>query len=447
MLHDEVLIMKPVPGAALPAKMKAVPGRHELFPAAAGKSGFRKGKIPSGFLDILFLLLSVSALFLLYYYLQPHINYDKCPLCDGYRYRAMYEYLNGSRPFSIDFPYYSRMLVPLLAWLFPVNDPVTSFTAINYIFTLLSLVTIYYTWSYLNIPRFLMITGFFWICFHWSGMIRFNIYDPITIDVPVYFFQALFLLIVFYKKTAWLLLLGPVATLQKESFIPLLAVYFLYCIIARYFLYEYRNILYPALALILAVLSKAAYTWYLPSTEPELNAFRVMLYHAREIYTSPMLLLRIIICFITAYGAFMIGFVQNIKLPAIFFDPRQRVLFVCSLLYIFFDLFAGRDITRVSLLGFPFIMTLILYHLKDQSYWFWLQCLLLSLPFMQLFRMIPVQTAEPVRFENFMPDYAPWEVLKLPGVYIICCILIFVIQKQYFSKKNVRTIIDKLRKS
>jgi hypothetical protein len=81
-------------------------------------------------------------------------------------------------------------------------------------------------------------TGFFWLLIHWIGIIRHNIFDPITVDVPLYFFQAILLIIlliiILQRRYLWLIILGPLATIQKESFPALLIVALLVALFEDY---------------------------------------------------------------------------------------------------------------------------------------------------------------------------------------------------------------------
>jgi len=181
-------------------------------------------KIKHHKLLIILVLISIG-LFFLYLKIQPEVTYAFSPLFDGNKYLKAYQFfMCQTDQYKVSFPFNSRILVPYLASLIPSDNPATCFLVINLIFTVLSIIGIYFLWRQLNIPAGHIMTGFFWLLTHWVGILRHNIFDPVTVDVPLYLFQTLLIFIIIKRKYLWLLILGPVATIQKESFPALLIV-------------------------------------------------------------------------------------------------------------------------------------------------------------------------------------------------------------------------------
>ena len=174
---------------------------------------------------LLIVLIISICLFFLYLSIQPHITYSFSTLFDGSKYIKIYNFFaQTGDAYDVIFPLNARILVPYLSSLLPFDDPIKNFNALNLIFIILSILSVYILWKQLKISSGHIMTGFFWLLIHWVGIIRHNIFDPITVDVPLYLLQTLLLLIILKKQYLWLILLGPLATIQKESFPALLIV-------------------------------------------------------------------------------------------------------------------------------------------------------------------------------------------------------------------------------
>jgi len=180
----------------------------------------------------IFFLAALSVLtFFIFQHIQPTISYEKFPLADGNQYSKIYYFFKKeANQQQVSFPFHSRIFVPFLASLFAGNKIIANFQAVNFIFTILSVLSIYLLWRKLKISKTLIAIGFFWLLFHWVGIIRLNQLDPITVDVPLYFFQTLLFLFIMERKYLLIILLSPIATLQKESFIVLILILLLYSI-------------------------------------------------------------------------------------------------------------------------------------------------------------------------------------------------------------------------
>jgi hypothetical protein len=368
----------------------------------------------------IFLLVLITGLALSFYaHYQPVASYELELQLDGNQYRKMYDCFTGqTHSYQVSFPFHARIFVPwLAAQLFPGNA-LQAFKNVNLIFSFLAVLSLFWLWSRLCIPLHLMRAGFFWLLFHWTGLIRLNLFDPITVDLPLYFFQTLFLIFLLQRHWKHLLWLGPLATVQKESFPALLLVLLLYG-------YAYN-------------LAKGMVNYYFPPQETGRSAVITILYHAREILRDPFLLIRWLVALFTAYGGILwlavwqgwTGLVQQpYRQSGARVDLLTRKLFaddfflplllLFSLVYFGLGLLAGGDFTRILFLGFPIVMTLILLSVRNYPTWLVYLAWLLSLPLMRLEAIIPDIGKEPARFAEWYPEFAPVQRVLIWLAYLL----------------------------
>ncbi len=358
---------------------------------------------------LLFVLLIISSgLFYLYLNIQPQLTHSFSDLFDANKYEKIYRYFEENQSsLDVAFPFFSRILVPWLASLLPGESATKSFIIINFIFTLLSVASIYFLWIKTGISRGYIMTGFFWLLVHWAGIVRLNIFDPITVDVPIYFFQALLLLVLFKRKYGWLLLLAPVATLQKESFIGLLAVIL---IVHLYWIYSRKESFLPSLviliALLLGILTKEAVNHYLYPDPEGRSSLITILFHARETLLNPFRFIRWLAGVFTAYGPLLILAVwYSIKNKKYLSDNLE--LLALSVTYLGFSFLGGDDFTRIAFLGFPFIMTWIFKNLQNVHGFLFKAAFIMGLPLMRLLSKIPDPAISGwIKFRNWYPELA-----------------------------------------
>ena len=363
------------------------------------------------------MLLVGAGTFIFYYYWQPALDYSKAPLFDGNQYQKIYDHFRtDSAKVKIPFPYHSRLLVPYLASLMPFQNLIDNFQAINFIFTMLSIFVLYKLWRQVGIPRHLILLGFGWLFYHWTGLIRLNQFDPVNVDVPLYLFQSLLLLVIFSNKYHWLAILGPIATVQKESFIALLAVLLIYHLI---FNRKGSILLWVSIGLAFSIIAKLGANKYFGSLHDS-SAIETMYKFALETGAQPFKLVRWSLAIFTAFGPIFILFLikyRNVN----FSHSETRLLIVLSLVYGLFGLLAGGDITRILFLGFPFVMTLSLYTIRATSKLILLLVLLLSLPWMRLVSLLPDPVSQPQTFYSWYPEFADVTTVLLWLAYVAVC--------------------------
>jgi hypothetical protein len=386
---------------------------------------------------LLFIVLIIGiALFFLYLRIQPHLTYSFSSLFDGSKYIKVYDYFaHYTDEYDVIFPINTRILVPYLTSLFPSEDPINNFNSLNLIFIILSILAIYILWRNLNISSGHIMTGFFWLVIHWVGIIRHNIFDPITVDVPLYFFQAILLIIILKRRYLWLILLGPLATIQKESFLALLAVALL---VALYEDYKektgYKASIVIGLSLILSIAAKSTVAYYFPSSDPGKNSIIVLFFHLKETLINPFRFIRWIVAIFTAYGPLLIlALWTGFKSKTL--TQGNRYIIFLSLTYLFLSHFAGGDMTRIAFLGFPFIMTWILLKLENKGGFMFKAAFIAGIPLLKILGTL----SDPAvhgwdKFYNWFPGYANPIIIFLWLAYIILSLVMFRIIDRKLAK-------------
>ena len=377
----------------------------------------------------LFLLVTAGAFFY-YQENQPPLSYHFADQFDGNDYEGIYDYFTGnSAHYKVSFPFNSRIVVPYFASKVGTGDIIKDFTYVNLFFTLASVIVLFLLWRSLGFELKWFAFGFFWLIFHWTGMIRLNAFDPITVDLPLYLFQALLLWAVLKRKFVWLLLLGPLATLQKESFIALLVILTIYgWYHNRKEQDEFYDLKWIIAALAISIGVKQIANFYFPPVETGRGAIITILYHMRELVYDPLKLLRWASAFFIAFGPFLIATLFTLN-KGRFYENKRNLIIIFSVAYALFGIFAGGDMTRIIFLGFPFIMTLIIYELQDISNKaFWIISLL-SVPIMFLVKTIPDPAFQWDAWTSWYPEFAPMNiVLMYVGYAVVCSIIILVLK-------------------
>ncbi len=398
--------------------------------------------------NIIFLLIIVTisiAAFFVYGAFAYEIDYSSCIKCDGKEYLHLYHYFLGKESFStIRFPFYQRVLVPWLASIIPFDDPVACFRSINLFFTVVAVASLFYLWKKLSLPNYLIGIAFFWFLFHRLGIIREYESDPITVDLPVFFLQTVLMVIIWHRQWKWLWLLGPVATLQKESFLPLLLVLFILFVSYHYIVgkeesyeRERRDIF---LAFIISLMVKITVDQLLPAVDDKRNSFYTLGINSILFLMEPLKLIRWVVALCMGYGCFLFLALLNVK-KNFKFDFFQLTLLGFSFTYFFFGLIAGGDTTRILMLGFPFIMTYCLLVIKNENRWLIGLSFLLYIPVMRLISngRYPIlwrhDKPAPEHYYWFI-NYAELDVVTPWAIYFLFCYIIIFYLSSWFNQKE-----------
>ena len=382
----------------------------------------------------LFLVVSAAAFFI-FQQTQPPLTYEMAPLFDGNYYKNIYYFFIGDlKSYEVPFPFHSRVLVPWLASLVNSGNIILDFTIVHFVFLLLSVWMLFKLWKDLQIPVKWMLVGFFWLLLHWTGIVRLNIFDPINVDVPLYFLQALFLWLVLRRKFFWLLILAPIATIQKESFIGIMVILFLYgWSHNRKKKDGFFNLKLIFIALLLAVITKEALNYLFPPGEASYGSLFHIGLHAIGILMEPLKVVRWLLALFVAFGPFLIPAAIETWQHR-FYENRKNLLLLFSLLYIAFGLLAGGDMTRIIFLGFPFIMTWIMHALREIKTTGLIILVLFSIPLMFLLKSIPDPAFEWELWCTWYPENAPVKILVFYAGYAALCMTIM-----HFLKNQLKS--------
>ena len=366
-----------------------------------------------------------TATFFFYQTEQAPITYSIAPAFDGNDYTHIYNYFVGlEESYNVPFPFNGRIFVPWLAAQINSENIIQDFQWVNLFFTLASVIVLFMLWRQLGFDLKWFVAGFFWLLFHWTGMIRLNAFDPITVDLPLYLFQALLLLIILKRKFFWLLILAPLATAQKESFLALII------ILTAYGFWHNRKTdegYYPIPLLIsavaLSIITKFSLAHFFPPIEEGKGAVITLLYHAKEAILHPFEIMRWLVAMFVAFGPAL--FLAGRKYGRSYrYDNIRNILLIFTLTYLAFGILAGGDMTRIIYLGFPFIATWIMFELREIKTLSLLILGLFSLPLMMLHQHLPDPAYQMELWQSWYPEFTNTNTVLMYLAYGIIATLI-----------------------
>lgn len=381
--------------------------------------------------------------YLLYSYLQPTYSYHLLDSrYDALKYAKAYDYFKGfAIDYQLSFPFNARVLMPWLASKLPFNDLKTDFIWLNGFFIVMTVGVLTFIWQKLQIRLSLILIGLFWVLFHWKGLVRMYLPDPVTADVGEYFWMTLFLAFLFIgegklwsdgtsdpmflydieqQKSGYLkgkrlftslglTLTAVLGTLQKESFIAVIGVMALWGGLILWlvrtpttaaeaqkgaFSMTKGTLLSLLSAFLIAVLTHYLTSYFFPaSTSDWRNNSLISLFRGVKRYgLQPELFLRLPISWLLAYGTFWLALLSTPKLSFFTTHYSQRRLPLLTthfLLWLFLSVFGGGDTTRILFNGMPFVLTFLLLKLNQQPRWVGWYILFTSLPLMRLTELEP----------------------------------------------------------
>ncbi|MCO6369928.1 hypothetical protein [Roseivirga pacifica] len=264
-------------------------------------------------------------------------------------------------------------------------------------------------------------------------MIRLNAFDPITVDVPTYFFQAVFLWAVLKRKFVHLLWLAPLATCQKESFVALPIILFVYAWWHNRKTEEgFYKLYIIAGSAVLALAAQWLINFYFPPIEAGKGALITIGYHAKQALLNPFEIVRWLAAISMAFGP-AIWWAINRYRKHYYYDNPRNLLVIFTALYLAFGILAGGDMTRIVYLGFPFITTWLIYELQQADFKKYWLLIVFSLPLMMLHTAIPDPAFQWETWENWYPEFAQTEIVLTLLAYVFAASLILL--KTNRSKK------------
>ncbi|MFN8346149.1 MAG: hypothetical protein U0X91_14170 [Spirosomataceae bacterium] len=363
------------------------------------------------------------AIYLLYAYLQPTYSYHLLDArYDALKYAEAYNFFKGLVPdYSLSFPFNARILMPWLAAQLPFNDLKTDFIWLNGLFVVLTVGFLTFIWQNLQIRLPVILIGLFWVLFHWKGLVRMYLPDPVSADVGEYFWLTVFLALHFISKkkgSKWsgflqafcLILTAVLGTLQKESFIAVIGVTVLWGGLSVWlvetpttasgtptgaglkttaFRMTKGKLLILLSAFLMAVSAYYLVLYFFPASISDWrNNSLISLFRGVKRYIlQPELFLRIPVSWLLAYGTFWLVLLSTPKPSPL--TSHSSLLTLHFLLWLFLSVFGGGDTTRILFNGMPFIMTFLLFQLNQKPRWVAVYVLLTSLPFMRLLELEP----------------------------------------------------------
>ncbi|GAB4408818.1 MAG: hypothetical protein OHK0053_35580 [Microscillaceae bacterium] len=351
---------------------------------------------------------------------QAEIVYQDCANCDGNEYLKIYQYFESSNAsYAVKFPFHQRVLVPYLASCLPFARAEDNFWAISLLFASLAVPLLWGVWAMLQIPIWLRALALLTLLGHFQGLLRYNTYDVITVDVPLYFVGAALLWAILSQKWYCLWLMAPLAQAQKESFLAFIVIIALVFVLSKSD--EKANKpsgwMWTGLILFL-IIEQQSLAYFFPAADGEgKSSLRTLLFFVRETLYHPLDLVRWVLAIGVAYGLWAVLALRRLGMhfPS---SASGRGLLSLVGLHLAFGLLAGRDMTRIVFLGFPFVMTGLLMMLKTEKWHLTVWAFTLSLPLGRPFEVIPAGPSHWLAYREWFPEYASEASLWAWAIYL-----------------------------
>lgn len=376
-----------------------------------------------------------AAVYIIYAHIQPIYTYALLdPRFDAHQYTKIYHFFKYSLPnYQVSFPFNTRILAPWLASFLPFAEPSTNFIWLNGLFILLTVGLLSIVWQRLHIRPFWRVVGIFWILFHWKGIIRMYLPDPINADIGGFLWLSFLLAIVwlstvqkpFYRYSPWVIaasfmLVAIVGTLQKESFIAALGISAVVFFLNKKRLNDPSTLLFTLIA---GGVSIGVYYWISVVFSPVHSDWRnspfvSVLRGMNRYFQAPELFLKLPISWLFAFGGFWLALITPFN-TQINGTPFLLFLRLELWLWIVLSIVGGGDTTRILFNGMPFILTYFLLRLNQQPLWVAIYICLTSLPLMRLYTLEPDLGRYPTQMTDWCIEC--WELSRswIYGVYAI----------------------------
>ncbi len=287
-----------------------------------------------------------SFVFIFSYQLTELPSYEKIPLMDGNQYLKMLNYFRHHElDYNIKFPFNGRILYIWIASLFPSSiEAVKTFVLLNYFFGLTTLFLLFYTWNKLSIPTVLSLFLLFYLMFHWTGIIRQYMIDPVGVDIPYLFCLTVLMYLLLFNKYDYLFILIAIGTAVKEAILPFVILLLIIKIIhkkvifleERKMKFNFHNIDKDIkkifLALVVGLFCKTILNFYFPTyqTGRGISSIGVLLHCVLRIVREPFHLLDWLTGIVLFFGVFLFPVLKGLtekKIPGrskwrnLAFDP------------------------------------------------------------------------------------------------------------------------------
>ncbi|MCU0338669.1 MAG: hypothetical protein MUE30_02200 [Spirosomaceae bacterium] len=383
----------------------------------------------------------VAALvYVMYAQVQPTYTYALLDArYDAHQYARAYAYFAGqASEWQVRFPFHTRILGPWMAAQMPFGSIEANFIWLNGIFVILTVALLVWYWQQLRFRAELIAIGLFWVLFHWKGLVRMYLPDPVTVDVTGYFFQAVWLVAVTRKWPFWVLwLTASLGALQKESFLVVVGVTALWAWWAE----PQRRWFYLTLFVWLTAIYFVVNQLFPAATQDwRNNPIITVLRGLKRYATQPDLLLRLPMSWLMTFGGLwlaVIGYPFRAGGPVVirywllgsssqsessrsFLSSRRRrnlshlplaaeVVFFHSFAWLLLSVLGGGDTVRILFNGLPFVLTFLLLGFEQQARWVSWYALLVSLPLMRLWALEPDLGRHPALTHHWCVECWTWQ--------------------------------------
>ncbi len=359
------------------------------------------------------LLIYGIAISLAYHHYQPPNKYAENPLADANEYLKIYNHFkNHVTDYSIRHGIHQRIAIPFIAAMLPGHDAMRSFFLVNTFFAVLTLPLFYFFLNYFKVSKEYILPVILYFSLHWAGPFRQNAIDPINVDMPVYLFEMILVLLLIQRKYIWLVLLIPFAVAVKELSLALLVVNLIYILFLRLVMMDKSVSVAWAFGFLLTGFSTSLIiNYYFPSSVSGITPLHVLAFHLRENILHPVYFMRWLLSLFAAMGAFLFlskPIFQNLKgesknaLALVFFSMSGLAL----------SWLGGMDYTRLIFLGFPWIITVIVVFSKPTRLGFFV-AFFVSLIITRFWMALPAIGNDLSPYNAWMPEYAssPWLIV------------------------------------
>jgi len=368
-----------------------------------------------------------------YYIYQEPNEFSENEKADANEYLKIYGYFQGESDWNnIRFGIHNRIVIPYLAALLPWENASFNFFVLNTVLALLSLIALFYLLKHFKIEnnyRFLILVFF---SLHYVGPFRQNAISPINVDMAVYFFEVLFLLLLLKRRYVYLILLTPVAIAIKEIFLALTVSFLVINLIQRYIFNDKNVTLTPLIVMLLVgILTKWILNEVYPSASPGRNSILVMLFHIREFIVHPDHLWRWLLSLFVAYGGFLFLLLKNHSKKQ-FIRNDFLTIHLLSISVLVLSIVGGMDYTRLIFLGCPYLITSIFIISKPNRNEIWF-AFFISIVLTRFWMKLPVISKDLSPYNSWMPEVADTEYLLIWTLVAIAALGIFFTLKRFLG--------------
>jgi len=385
----------------------------------------------------LLLVIYGIAIALAYHHFQSPNKYAENPLADANEYLKIYNYFkSGESAYAVRQGIHQRVAIPWLAAKFPGQDARQSFFFVNSFFAVLALPLLYFFLSYYKVAKEFILPVILYFSLHWAGPFRQNAIDPINVDMPMYIFEMLLILMAVERKYLRLIVLIPLAVAVKELALALLAVNLMYTMFMRFFMKDKTASITWAFGLLLTgFATNTLINHYFPSPVSNITPLHILAFHLRENILHPFNFIRWMLSLFAAVGAFLFLFSPTFR-SLINQDKKVVMLGFFCFSGLALSWLGGMDYTRLIFIGFPWIITMILIVGNPTRSRFYL-ALVVSLIITRFWMALPVIGKDLSPYNAWMPEYAsvPWLIV---WAFVALACLGFMTALHFMEKQQIK---------